>query len=84
MSEELTEETPSLRPSLRPIGFAVVANLLLAGLVLGVPYLRGRARAEESRERFAEFAGCFFAAQARSGGLALPRGERARYGTLAL
>lgn len=79
------EERMTLRPKLGPIVLAVVANLLFGGVLLGVPYLRGRARARESISAFSRFAACLFRAEvAENPGLTLPRGERARFASIAI
>ncbi len=78
-------EEVSLRPNVRPILVAVVANVVLAGALLGWPYLRGGWRAEASMAAFARFGACLFEADvASTPGLGLPLGERSRYATLAL
>jgi hypothetical protein len=79
------EHHARLRPQLKPIVLAIVANLLFGGALLGAPYVRGRERARESTEAFAGFASCLFEARvAEDPGLSLPRGERARFATIAL
>lgn len=79
------EDAARLRPNLRPIALALVANLLFGSVLIGLPYLRGQRRAEESLGAFAHFAACIFGGEvAPQPGLALPRGERARFATLAL
>lgn len=84
MSTDL-DEIGRFRPNLRPLVLAVVANLLFGGGLLGVPYLRGQERAEASAGAFARFAACLFDGETvAGGGLALPRGERTRFATLAL
>lgn len=77
------EDTAPLRPNLRPLLYAVVANLVFGGALLGWPYLRGRDRAEEAAPAFARFAACLFDGEvAERPGITLPRGERARFATL--
>src|SRR5690606_11748018 len=84
MPRELDDAT-QFRPNQRPIGVALVVNLLFGGVLLGLPYLRGQARAERSIRAFGEFAACLFEGEVREDGvLALPRGERARFASLAL
>lgn len=63
----------------------VVANALLAGLFLGVPWLRERARADEVRADFARFAACVYGGEAMAvPGLALPSGDTAHFAFRAL
>ncbi len=78
-------EQGRLRPNLRPFWLAIVANVLFGGLLLGVPYVRGKMRAEEATQSFARFSACLFRAEIASApGLILPRGERTRFASLAM
>ena len=82
---------PALDPELRRLAAAskrrkrlilavIVGNALVALLLIGGPYLRGRHRALEGRQAFAEFAACLWGARpAPSPGLALPEGEEERF-----
>lgn len=85
MTEDADLAMGELRPSFRPMVIAGVVNLLVAALLLGVPYFRGPRRAAEVPRRFAVFAACFYdAARIDDPGLGLPRGERSRYAALVL
>lgn len=82
MSDEHTE-LGGLRPSVRPFVTALLANVALALVLLGWPYLRGRRRAEESARAVVALSGCLLDARPRhSLGLALPLGERERFAAL--
>ena len=81
--DDLEVETGRLRPDIRPLLVAGVANILVAALLLGVPFYRGPDRAREIPPRFAAFAACLYASEPLDDpGLGLPRGERARYASL--
>jgi hypothetical protein len=68
------------RPNVRPLLIAVIANVVLAGLLLGVPYARGHAQTERSLRAFARFAGCLFGGRPQAQlGLGLPSGDRAHF-----
>lgn len=76
-------EGARLRPNVRPIALALVANVVFGGALLGWPYLRGQARSEDSALAFARFSACLLDADvAERPGVTLPRGERARFATL--
>lgn len=80
-----TDELGRFRPNLRPVVLALVANLIFGGGLIGWPYLRGQERAERSAQAFARFSACLLDGEvAPRAGLVLPRGERARFATLAL
>jgi hypothetical protein len=77
------DETQAFRPSARPFVTALVANLALAVLLLGLPYVRGRDRARESARGVVELSACLLDGVPREElGLALPIGERERFATL--
>lgn len=82
---ELTEQeakqvASAMRPQRRPLLIALVANLVLSGALLGVPYVRGRILAHEAREHYVAFVQCMIGGEpAESPGLSLPRGEREHY-----
>lgn len=79
------DELGRFRPNFRPIVLGLIANLIFGGGLIGWPYLRGQERAEQSARAFARFSACLFDGEvARRAGLVLPRGERARFATLAL
>src|SRR5688500_405544 len=79
--EDDAERTAAaFRPNVRPMLIAVLANVLLAGLCLGVPYARGHAQTERSLRAFARFAGCLLDGKPQAQlGLGLPPGDRARF-----
>lgn len=78
MSEELEEEAArSFRPGRRPGWIALGLNASLALLLLGIPYVRGRMRANDAGARFAALAACTYGGRvAEEPGLALPAGDR--------
>ncbi|MET0388953.1 MAG: hypothetical protein ABW321_23470 [Polyangiales bacterium] len=77
---EARELAGALRPNRRPMWYAVSVNLVLAGLLLGVPYLRGQQLARDGRAHFVAFARCMIGGEvAPTPGLSLPRGEREHY-----
>ena len=74
-----------LRPRLRPLFNAVVLNGTLAIALLGVPWYRGRTRAETTVHAYVEYAACLHAGTVNaSPGLALPDGHRERFAALYL
>jgi hypothetical protein len=77
-SELETERLAStFRPNRRPLQLAVLANGIMALLLLGVPYFRGRSLAAEERHDFGQFARCLIGGELASNpGLSLPRGDR--------
>jgi hypothetical protein len=67
----------AFRPNRKPLLIAVLANGVMAVLLLGVPYWRGRHLGSVERQDFAEFARCLMGGEiASEPGLSLPRGER--------
>lgn len=85
MSDDADLEGSTYRPNVRPWLVAGVINVLVAAVLLGIPYVRGIQRAEEVPARWAAFAACFYDAEpADPPGLGLPAGERARYASLVL
>jgi hypothetical protein len=75
--DDADEAVKAFRPDNRLVTLTLGANLLLAGLFLGVPYYRGHLRAQESLSTFGRFAGCLLGAEPqRSRGLGMPPGER--------
>jgi hypothetical protein len=78
VSELETERLAStFRPNRRPLQLAVLANGIMALLLLGVPYFRGRSLAAEERHDFGQFARCLIGGELASNpGLSLPRGDR--------
>ena len=82
---ELTEQeakqvASAMRPRRRPLLIALAANLVLSGALLGVPYVRGRMLARETREHYVAFVQCMIGGEpAAKPGLSLPRGEREHY-----
>ncbi|MFI5308505.1 MAG: hypothetical protein ACHQ53_14195 [Polyangiales bacterium] len=78
--EETRQAARAFRASSQPLAIAVVANVALAALFLGVPYWRGHAQAKSALRDFARFSACLFGAQAKQSlGLGLPLGERAHF-----
>jgi hypothetical protein len=83
--KELTEREArqlagAMRPHRKPLWIAVGVNVLMAVLLLGVPYWRGRMLAQTERADFVAFARCMFGGEtAGDPGLSLPRGEREHY-----
>lgn len=77
---EAEQLASAFRPHRRPLMIAVVANVSMAVLLLGVPYLRGRQLAAAERRQFVEFARCLVGGEtAPTPGMSLPRGERAHF-----
>lgn len=82
---ELTEQeakqvASAMRPQRRPLMIALAANLVLSGMLLGVPYVRGRMLAREARGHYVAFVQCMIGGEpAQKPGLSLPRGEREHY-----
>jgi hypothetical protein len=82
---ELTEQeakqvASAMRPQRRPLLIALAANLVMSGALLGVPYVRGRILARETREHYVAFVQCIIGGEpAANPGLSLPRGEREHY-----
>jgi hypothetical protein len=71
------EAVRALRPGRRAPFVALFLNGLLALTLLGIPYLRGRMRAQEAIAHFARFAECVYGGIRRDHpGLALPAGDR--------
>ncbi len=70
----------AFRPNRKPLVIAVVTNLLLAILLLGLPYLRGRQIARKARRDFAQVASCLLGGEInKTFGLSLPKGDRNHY-----
>jgi len=78
--DDAARAAAAFRPNVRPLLIAVIANVVLAGLLLGVPYARGHAQTEHSLRAFARFAGCLFGGRPQTQlGLGLPPGDRAHF-----
>lgn len=78
--EELAELAGSFRQRRGPLTAIVIANLVLAGVALGVPGYRGRLVAREAQSQFSAFAACLFDGTAQdTGGLGLPPGTDDRF-----
>jgi hypothetical protein len=78
--DDAARTAQAFRPNARPLVIAVLANALLAGVFLGLPYYLGRVQAERSLREFARFAGCLFGGKPQATlGLGLPAGERAHF-----
>jgi hypothetical protein len=77
---EAQQLASAFRPHRRPLWFAVFANVIMAALLLGVPYWRGHDRALQERRDFVQFTRCLIGGKAaEQPGLSLPRGEREHY-----
>ena len=74
---EAQQLASAFRPNRKPLIIAIAANGLLALLLLGIPYWRGRNLAAAERREFAAFARCLIGGEpAKLPGLSLPRGDR--------
>jgi hypothetical protein len=74
------EEAEAFRPVRRPAWVAIVLNAALLTLALGVPYVRGRWRAQHATSGFTRLAACLHGGRAaEDGGLAMPSGDREHY-----
>lgn len=70
----------SFRPNRKPLIVTVVANALMAALLLGIPYWRGRSQAHEIRRNFADLSRCLMGGEAaKEPGLSLPKGDREHF-----
>jgi hypothetical protein len=70
----------SFRPNRKPLIVTVVANAVMALLLLGIPYLRGRSQAYEARASFADLSRCLMGGEvAKQPGLSLPQGDREHF-----
>ncbi|HTU60977.1 MAG TPA: hypothetical protein VMF89_21135, partial [Polyangiales bacterium] len=82
---ELTEQeakqvASAMRPQRRPLLIALALNLVMSIALLGVPYVRGRILARETRGHYVAFVQCMIGGEpAANPGLSLPRGEREHY-----
>lgn len=77
---EVRQLAGALRPNRKPLWIAFGVNLVIAILLLGVPYYRGRRLAQQERADFVAFVRCMIGGDtAESPGLSLPRGEREHY-----
>ena len=66
----------AFRPNVQPVVIAMIANVVLAAMCLGVPYYRGHVQAQASLQAFARFAGCLLNAEpGKTLGLGMPQGE---------
>jgi hypothetical protein len=78
--DDTVEAAKAFRAGLGPIAIAVLANLVLGALCLGVPYYRGHIQAQASLRAFSSFAACLLDAKAQSSlGLGMPVGEREHF-----
>lgn len=74
---ELERIAHAFRPNLKRLAVAVLANLVLAILFLGLPYLRGRQMAVKARRDFARVTNCLIGGEiVHTFGLSLPKGDR--------
>ncbi|MDH5670824.1 MAG: hypothetical protein OEZ06_01660 [Myxococcales bacterium] len=77
---EALREAKGFRAGARHIWIAVLANLLLGAICLGVPYYRGQQQAQDSLRAFGRVAACLLGGRSEDGlGLGLPIGERDHY-----
>ncbi len=84
-SRDEVEVAGRFRPGRSALLVAVVANVALAVVFLGVPWWRERGRALEARAHFADFAACLYGGQAVAApGLGLPSGDTAHFAARAL
>jgi hypothetical protein len=82
---EAQAEAKAFRAGSSAISLAVLANVLLAALCLGVPYYRGHLQAEASLRAFSRFAACLLGAEAKTElGLGMPAGEREHFASLVM
>ena len=80
MDEIEQEAERTFHPHRRSTWTAVVLFVVLAVVLLGVPYARGRIRAQASAEGFSAVAACLYGGDAvPGGGLALPTGDREHF-----
>jgi hypothetical protein len=80
VDDEDTEQAARAFRTRSPIAIAMLANVVLAALCLGVPYVRGHAQAKQSLRAFSRFAACVFGGQQQTSlGLGLPSGERSHF-----
>ncbi|HET6337532.1 MAG TPA: hypothetical protein VFG30_30110 [Polyangiales bacterium] len=67
----------TFRPNRKPLFVTVVANAVMALLLLGIPYLRGRSQAHTVRRNFADLSRCLMGGEVtKEPGLSLPQGDR--------
>ncbi len=79
------EDARKLRPKMRPLVRALLANGVLAVALVGFPLLRGRTRAERSVRAFQEATACLHGGEVSPGpGLSMPEGHEARLAALYL
>jgi hypothetical protein len=70
----------SFRPNRKPLIVTVVANAVMALVLLGIPYLRGRSQAHEARRNFGDLSRCLMGGEiAKQPGLSLPQGDREHF-----
>jgi hypothetical protein len=70
----------SFRPNRKPLIVTVVANAVMALVLLGIPYLRGRSQAYEARATFGDLSRCLMGGEiAKQPGLSLPQGDREHF-----
>lgn len=82
---DLSDEARAFKRGRAPLLVAVLANALLASALLGVPYIRGQQHAAGAIHEFSEFAACLFDGRPQpEPGLALPSGDRVRFGEMAI
>jgi hypothetical protein len=77
---ETQKAARAFRTRSQPLAIAVVANVALAAVCLGVPYWRGHAQTKHALREFGRFSACVFGAKSKGSlGLGYPLGERAHY-----
>jgi hypothetical protein len=74
------DAAPAFRRNLRPLFAGLLVNALVAALLLGGPWLRGRLRAQQARAHFTELAACLWGGQpVTRPGLGLPPAEELHF-----
>jgi hypothetical protein len=74
---EAKQIASSFRPNFRPLLYTLLANFVMAVVLLGLPYARGRSIARAQRPAFAHFAQCLLGGELDpQPGLSLPDHER--------
>ena len=83
--EQIERIARSFRKQRRSVLRAVIVNVCLAAVFLGIPFGRGFLRSRASQQGFTRFAACLLGARALdSRGLGLPAGEREQFAGMVL
>lgn len=81
--KEAREAVRGMRPRLGPWINGLAANLVLAAVLIGFPWWRGRTRAEMAVQAYVAYAACLHAGTVRQApGLSLPEHHRERFAAL--